>query len=135
MAQHDDPMSDTPVDRLAEKAHGTIDTAHDRARQFASDLSERARAVEDRVDEAAARTADRLRAAAERLRARSSAEGMVASAVGGVASSMEHVGRYLEYDAFARVRGDLEAMIHRNPVRAMLATLAVGYLLARRRRG
>jgi ElaB/YqjD/DUF883 family membrane-anchored ribosome-binding protein len=135
MNQENPVSSDTPVDRLADRAHEAIDTAHDRARRLANDVSQTKRSVEDRVDDAAARTARGLHDAADRLRDRSPrGGGVVGSAVGGVADTMDQVGSYLENDAFGRLRGDLEETIRRNPLRTVAVGLGLGYMLARRLR-
>jgi vacuolar-type H+-ATPase subunit H len=126
--------ADSTVDRLAGRAHEAIDSAHERARQVTADVSEKTRAVEAGVDQAAARTARGLHSAARRLRGTRSEGGTLASAVESVAGTIDHVGSYLEEDAFGRLRTDLEGMIRRNPVRTVLACAAVGYLVARRRR-
>jgi len=134
MTDTEEPSTDSTVDRLAGRAHEAIETAHERARRLTDDVSEKKRAVEDGVDQAAARTARGLHGAAQRLRETRTGRGVLGSAVEGVAGTMDQVGSYLEDDAFARLRTDLEGMIRRNPVRTVLTCVGVGYFLARRTR-
>ena len=135
MRQENGISPETPVDRLADRAHDAIDTAHDRARRLANDVSQTRRNVESSVDDAAARTARGLHDAADRLRERApGSSGVMGSAVGGVADTIDRMGSYLENDAFARLRGDVEDTIRRNPIRTVLVGLGIGYMLARRLR-
>ena len=132
--QHDEEVAiDSTADRLADRAHDAIDSAHEQAQRFAHDVSEKKRAVEDSVDDAAARTGHSLRGAAERLRERGE-QGFLGSAIGGVADTIDQLGTYLEEDAFARLRTDLEEMIRRNPLRSAVTCIGLGYLVARRMR-
>ena len=90
-------------------------------------LTERAK----NLDKAAAVAGEKLGSAAELLRQKAPREGRIATAATAVAEPLENTGSYLQEQGFSGVIGELEGLICRHPVQAVLLTLGVGYLLAR----
>ena len=90
-------------------------------------LTERAK----KLDKAAAVAGEKLGSAAELLRQKAPREGRIATAATAVAARLENTGSYLQEQGFSGAIGQLEGLIRRHPVQALLLTLGVGYVLAR----
>ena len=90
-------------------------------------LTERAK----NLDKAAAIAGEKLGSAAELLRQKAPREGRIATAATAVAKRLETTGSYLQEKGFSGAGEQLEGLIRRHPVQALLLTLGVGYLLAR----
>lgn len=58
-------------------------------------------------------------------------EGMLGTAAGTVADSLESGGRYLEQEGFSGMAEDLITVVRRYPVASMLACAGIGFLLGR----
>jgi len=72
-----------------------------------------------------------LGSAATSLREHSPESGMLKTAAGKVADTLESSGRYLEQEGLSGMADDLTGMIKRNPIPSLLIALGVGFLLAR----
>jgi hypothetical protein len=90
-------------------------------------LTERAK----EIDKAAAVAGEKLSSAAELLRQKAPREGRIATAATAVAELLGKTGSYLQEQGYSGSIEEVENLIRRCPVQALLLTLSVGYLLAR----
>jgi ElaB/YqjD/DUF883 family membrane-anchored ribosome-binding protein len=92
---------------------------------------ELARTAGKRVDEATAALGERIKSAGETLRERGPREGMLGSATGAVAESLERTGRYVQEEGILGMAEDVTELIRRNPIPAVLVGVGIGFLLAK----
>jgi hypothetical protein len=120
------------VDRLATRAHGAVDTMHDKAQRMA-------RNAEETLEGASATLSEGLSTAAGRPRAGASGDGMMGSAAGSVADRLEVAATFLREHNFRSMFSDAGGLVRRRPIQASIVGLGLGYLLGRalspRRRG
>jgi hypothetical protein len=95
-----------------------------KAQEFASTASKR-------VDEATAALGERVRSAGSTIRERGPHDGMLGSAAGTVAESLEQTGRYIQEEGLVGMAEDVTELIRRNPIPAMLVGIGIGYMLAK----
>jgi len=130
----------------AEKARETASHLTDKARETAANLTDKARetasAVSGKAGEmmsTAGQTAENatssvgggMQSLASSIRQHSPDSGMLGKAASSVADTLESSGRYLQEQGLSGVGDDLTNLIRRNPIPALLAGVAVGFLLAR----
>jgi len=146
-----------PEETLKNKGQDLINTAGDRAKDAMSNLGDKARdaahTVTDRARDAAHTVTDRARDAvsniggkaedathsvgkgmesvAGTLRDKLPREGVLGAAGSSVADCLESSGRYLEQEGLEGMAKDVTNLIRRNPFPAVLAGIALGYLIAR----
>ena len=84
-----------------------------------------------KLDKAAAVAGEKLGSAAEFLRQKAPQEGRIATAATAVAKRLAKTGSYLQEQAFSGATKEVEGLIRRYPVQAVLLTLGVVYVLAR----
>lgn len=101
------------------------------ASKVGEQASQMASTAGKRVDEATAALGERIQSAAGTLRERGPQEGMLGTATGAVADSMEHAGRYVQDEGIVGIAEDLTELIRRNPIPAMFVGVGIGYLLAK----
>lgn len=118
------------VDRLAERAHDALDAAHERASRVASSASDLADQASDKIEGATASVGRMLHSAADRVR-EPGQRGQRTSARTRIADGLDRAGTYLQERSPSELRSDVEAGVRRRPMRAVLLSLSVGYLLAR----
>lgn len=116
------------VEHAASQAGESIQQATSAAMSKAQEL---AGSASKRVDEATAALADRVKSAAGALRDRGPHEGMLGSATGAVADSLEHTGRYIQEEGLIGMAEDVTELIRRNPIPSMLVGVGIGFMLAK----
>lgn len=116
------------VQKAASAAMGKAQEFTSAAAQKASDL---AAAAGKRVDDATSALGERAKSAAHAIRDRGPQQGMLGSATGRVADSLESAGSYLQEEGLAGMAGDVAALIRRNPIGSMFVGIGIGYMLAR----
>jgi ElaB/YqjD/DUF883 family membrane-anchored ribosome-binding protein len=84
-----------------------------------------------RVDEATAALGERVQSAAETIRQRGPQEGMLGTATGAVADSLEQTGRYIHDERILGMAEDVTELIRRNPIPSMLVGIGIGFMLAK----
>ncbi len=84
-----------------------------------------------RVDEATTALGERAKSLAGTLRERGPHDGMLGSATGAVADSLENTGRYLQEEGVLGMAEDVTELIRRNPIPAMLVGVGIGFMLAK----
>ncbi|MHB1425635.1 MAG: hypothetical protein ACYC3I_20900 [Gemmataceae bacterium] len=110
--------------QAGEKFQQATSAAMSKAQELASTASKR-------VDEATSALGERVKSAAGTIRERGPQEGMLGSATGAVADSLEHSGRYIQEEGLMGMAEDITELIRRNPIPAMLVGVGIGYLLAK----
>jgi len=122
-------------DRTANQAQGTVEAVRDKAEDLADDVKERATQVgsqvADRADAATTTVGERMSDAAQTIRQKAPTSGPLADAADTAADTLQRAGTYLQEQDLSDMRADLEGLIRRHPIEAMLIGLGVGYLLAR----
>ncbi|WP_447984468.1 hypothetical protein [Nitrospira sp. Nam74] len=85
------------------------------------------------ADLAAAMVGEKLGSAADTLRGSLPQEGRLAGAARAVTEGLESSGHYLQEQGLTGVADELESVIRRYPIQALLVGAAVGYTLSRLR--
>ena len=130
------------IDTATDKAHSTVDTMTDKAQQIAGDVKDKAQQVADKAQQVGSQAVDKADAAtttvgekmtdvAQTIRQKAPTSGPVADAADTAADTLQRAGTYLQQQDLADMRADLEGIIRRHPIEALLIGLGVGYLLAR----
>ena len=123
------------LDRAADQAQSTVETVRDKAEDVAGDVKERATQVgsqvAERADAATTTVGERMTDAAETIRQKAPASGPHAEAADTAADTLQRAGSYLQEQDLSDMRADLEGLIRRHPVEALLIGFGIGYLLAR----
>jgi ElaB/YqjD/DUF883 family membrane-anchored ribosome-binding protein len=109
---------------LTQKAQDTVSGATDKAKEFASSARERA-------GEAAVNVGGKMSDLADTIRERAPHEGYVGRAAGAVADQLEAGGHYLQERGIEEMFADLGAVIRNHPLPSVLVILGVGYLLGK----
>lgn len=138
------PSSSTEreLDRTADKAHETIDAARDKAANLADQAQQAGAQVADKAqhfgtqvagkaDAATTTVGEKLTDVAQTIRDKAPNSGPVADAADTTADTLQRAGTYLREQDLADIRSDVEGLIRRHPIEALLVGLGVGYLLAR----
>jgi ElaB/YqjD/DUF883 family membrane-anchored ribosome-binding protein len=118
---------------VAQKAQDAAASVGEKARNLASNVSQRAGDVahkaEDKADDALASMGQRMSSMAGSLRQSAPHEGVVGSAAGAVADRLESGGRYLQEHGVSDITDDLAGAIRRNPFPALCLAFGVGFLI------
>lgn len=96
-----------------------------------SKAQEMAGSASKRVDEATAALGERVKSAAGTLRERGPHDGMLGSATGTVADSLENTGRYIQEEGLVGMAEDVTELIRRNPIPSLLVGIGIGFMLAK----
>ncbi len=110
--------------QASEKVQQATSAAVEKAQELASSASKR-------VDDATAALGERVKSVAGSLRERGPQEGMLGSATGAVADSLDTAGRYIQEEGLVGMAEDVTELIRRNPIPAMLVGIGLGFMLAR----
>lgn len=126
MADSNDIRSsvESAASQAGEKVQQATSAAMSKAQELAGTASKR-------VDEATAALGERVRSAGGTLRERGPREGMLGSATGAVADSLESTGRYIQEEGVVGMAEDITELIRRNPIPAMLVGVGIGFMLAK----
>jgi hypothetical protein len=121
--------------KASETVQHAVSTAGDKAQQLASSAgdkaSELASSAGQKVEDATAALGEKVKSMAGTLRDRGPHEGMLGSASGAVADTLDHAGRYLQEEGLGGMAEDLTELIRRNPIPALLIGVGIGFLLAK----
>jgi hypothetical protein len=120
---------------MRSSVEGTASQASEKVQQAASAAKEKAQelasSASKRVDEATAALGERVKSVAGSLRERGPQEGVLGSATGAVADSLDTAGRYIQEEGLVGMAEDITELIRRNPIPAMLVGIGIGFMLAR----
>jgi hypothetical protein len=86
------------------------------------------------ADVAAAIVGETFESAADTLRGTLPQEGRIAGAAGALADRLESSGHYLQEQGLTGAIDELESLIRRYPIQALLLSAGLGYALSRLRR-
>jgi hypothetical protein len=123
-------MSDTTnairsgAEDTAAKVQGAVSSAMDKAQEMASTAGRRA-------EEATSALGGKVQSMASTIRERAPQEGMLGSASGAVADTLDSAGRYLQEEGLVGMAEDITELIRRNPIPAMFVGIGIGFMLAR----
>lgn len=98
-----------------------------------ADISNRMATGGQKADAMASTIGQKLESASEVIREKLPREGRIGEAARAVSDSLESSGTYLQEQGITGVIEDLESMIRRYPIQALLIGAGVGYLLSRLR--
>jgi hypothetical protein len=110
--------------QAGQAAQQAASTALGKAQELASNAGKR-------VEEATSTLGERVQSMAGTLRDRGPHEGMLGTATGRVADSLDTAGRYLQDEGIAGMAEDVTELIRRNPIPAVVVGIGFGFLLAR----
>ena len=117
------------------KVQDTAQNVQAKAQQVASDVKDRASEYSakaaEQADSATTTAGEKLSDVAQTLREKAPATGTAATVADKTADTLDRAGTYLQNQDVADMRADLENIIRRHPMEAMLVGLGIGYLLAR----
>jgi len=122
------------LDQGSDQAHEAIDAARSKAHELADQARERTQQVAEKAEAGRQVAGEKLSEAAQALRERAPAEGQGAQVAEKAADTLERAGTYLQEQDLREIRHDLEGLIRRHPIEAVLLGVGVGYLLARNTR-
>jgi hypothetical protein len=136
-APHGNPSARGMQDQggnLADKAKDTATSTMDRAKDVASHAADKAkdfgRSAADMAENATSKVGSGIESMAGTLRDKAPHEGMVGTAAGKVADTLERGGRYLQEEGLSGIADDVTDLIKRNPIPALLVGVGIGFLLA-----
>jgi hypothetical protein len=110
--------------KASEKVQSAVSSAKDKAQEMAS-------AAGKRAEEATTALGEKVQSLASSLREKAPREGMLGTASGTVADTLDSAGRYLREEGLAGMAEDLTEVIRRNPIPAMFVGIGIGFLLAK----
>jgi hypothetical protein len=120
---------------VAEKAEDiTTKAAHqakDMGQAAMRSASDAASFVGKKAEEGAAAVGDTIESMGKRMRDVAPQGGMLGSASSKMADCVEASGHYIKEHGLSGIGEDLTGVVRRNPIPAILACVAVGYLIAR----
>lgn len=105
----------------------------DRAEHAASAVKDSLHGAADSAEQMARRAGEAVESAADRVREHLPEDGSVAEAADAVARKVKDASVYFQEQGFSGVVEDLEVLIRRYPLQALLLGLGCGYLLSRAR--
>lgn len=105
----------------------------DRARQAGSSIKEAGQQASSSAEHFATRAAESVESAANRVREHLPKDGAAGEAADAVARKVKETSTYLQEQGIGGVVEDLEVLIRRYPLQALLLGLGCGYLLSRAR--
>lgn len=124
-----------PAATTAEGAKTTASTMGETARGAASAVAEKAeeaaKYVGQQAEDATMAVGTGMKNLAGTIREKGPHEGILGSAGGAVAETLETSGKYLEQHGLSGIGEDMTNLIRRNPIPAVLIGIAVGYLISR----
>ncbi len=103
----------------------------DRAKHAASAVQDSLHDAAASAEQMAKRAGDAVESAADRVREYLPEEGSAAEAADAVARKVKDASLYFQEQGFSGVVEDLEVLIRRYPIQALLFGLGCGYLLSR----
>lgn len=122
------------IEQSSDQAHEAIDATRSQAHELADQARERTQQVAAKAEEGRQVAGEKLSAAAQALREHAPASGQGAQVAEKAADTLERAGSYLQEQDLREIRHDLEDLIRRHPLEAVLLGVGVGYLLARNTR-
>jgi len=108
------------------QGQGTVAGVAQMARDAASSVTQTA---SEQAKQAASTVAGGMHSLAGTIREHTPSEGMLGTAAGTVADSLDSGSRYLQQEGFAGLVDDVSNVVRRNPVSSILCCVGVGFVL------
>jgi len=118
-------------DKAKDMAADAGSKVQDAASAVAQKVGEAASFVGKKAEEATTAVGSGIKSLGGTLREHTPNKGMLGSASGAVADTLEGGGRYLQDHGLSGIGADLSTLIRRNPIPAVLIGIGVGFLLSR----
>jgi len=120
---------------VQQKAGEFAGNVQQKAGEFAGNVQHKACDIASQVghkaEDATAAVAGGMKSLAESIREHSPEGGMFKSASMSVADTLESGSRYIQEEGLSGISGDVVSLIRRNPLPALFAGIAFGFLIAR----
>lgn len=120
---------------VMEKAKDMGSSAVEKARDMASNVGHKvgdaASYVGHRAEDATSAVGSGMKSLAGNIREHTPQGGVLGTATGAVADTLESGGRYLEEHGLSGIGEDMTSLIRRNPIPAVLVGIGIGFLIAR----
>lgn len=110
--------------QTAERAEDTLNKAGETAQKAAA-------VVGDTAEELTAQAGKGVQCAADTVRKQGPNEGMLGDATQAVANTLDSTGKYLEDKNLSGMVDDVNGLIKRNPLPAVMIGLGIGFLIGR----
>ena len=121
--------------KAVEAGQAAVGAAADKAREVGGEALKAGQhavhAVGNAAENATNRVGESLQNLGQSVRQHGPDGGMLGTAAGTVASTLEQGGRYLQEEGLSGMADDLTSMIKKNPIPALLFGIGIGFLLAR----
>jgi hypothetical protein len=108
------------------QGQGTAGGVAQMARDAASSVAQTA---SDQAKQASAAVAGGMHSLAGTIREHTPSQGVLGSAAGTVADTLESGSRYMQQEGFAGLVDDVSTVVRRNPVSSVLCCVGVGFVL------
>ena len=133
--QQEKKDSGSQASGLADKAKEAATDAGSKVRETATSVAQSvgdaASFVGQKAQDAATSMGSGMKSLGGTIREHTPSTGMLGSAGGAVADTLESSGRYLQEHGLSGIGEDLTRLIRRNPIPAVLIGIGVGFLVAR----
>jgi len=106
-------------------------TARDAASSLGKGASELMHSAADQAQHAAETVGGGMRSLAGTIREKAPHEGVIGTAAGSVAGTLETSGRYLQEEGFSGMVDDVARAVRQRPIACMLCCVAVGFIVGR----
>jgi len=128
-------MAEQAVHNVSEAARDTAQAVADKAKEAGASAmksaGQAASYVGKKAEAATCAVGGGIESLGDTVRQHGPREGPMGSATSEVAKSLESTGQYIKEHGLAGMSEDLTNLIRRNPIPALLAGVAAGYLIAR----
>jgi hypothetical protein len=131
MTEKSKEMLGSAAERASEAASSMGQRAKDAASSVAKSAGDMASRMGQKAEDATGAVGNRMESLASNIREKAPHEGMMGTASGAVANTLERGGRYLQEEGLQGIGSDLYQLIRRNPIPALVLGIGIGYLLAR----
>jgi hypothetical protein len=108
---------------------GVAQMARDAASSVSQAASGAASSVADQAKHAASSVAGGMHSLAGTIREHAPSQGVLGTAAGTVADTLDSSSRYLQEEGLNRLVDDMAGMVRRNPISCMCVCLGVGFVL------
>jgi hypothetical protein len=113
---------------IAERVKEGASSATSAAKQAASEFLHSAA---EQAEHATTGVASGMHSLAGNIRERAPSQGMLGTAAGNIADTLDSGGRYLEQEGLSGMAEDFVGLVRRNPMASMCVCLCVGFVLGR----
>lgn len=135
MAENVKDKAQDVASNVAGQARDAAGNMMDKARDLASNAGDKAREMGSsalkQADSAAASVGGGMQSLADKIKHTGPSHGVLGSASGAVADTIDSAGRYLQDQGLSGAADDLTKMVRNHPMPAVLLAIGLGFMLAR----